>query len=60
MAETTPSTNNKSVKFHGKAEHELAQHKKRSKGLRKQAAHMRKRGMISEKQAAKMGMDDAK
>lgn len=58
MAETTPSPNNKSVKFRGKAEREVAQHKAPSKNLRKKATHMRKRGMISEKQAAKMGMDE--
>lgn len=58
MAETTTAPNNKSIKFHGKAERELAQHKAPSKNLRKHAAPMRKRGMISEKQAAKMGIDE--
>lgn len=58
MAETTASTNNKSVKFRGKAERERTDHKKPSTHLRKQATHMRKRGLISDKAAAKMGMDE--
>ena len=58
MAETTTAPNNKSVKFRGKATRELAAHKGPTKNLHKHAAPMRKRGMISEKQAAKMGMDE--
>lgn len=52
MAETKVAPNNDLVKFRGKAEHEMAGHK--PKKLPAHAHKMHKRGMISDKQLAKM------
>lgn len=52
MADTATSPNNGLVKFRGKAGHEIAGHK--PKKLPKHAKKLHMRGMISEKQMAKM------